>query len=314
MMIRQTYQMSDISILITCYKEGDLLLRAIESVKNQSFQGFEVIIINDCSPDLRTNDICHQLKNEGFKVVFRESNGGLSQARNTGFQNMSGKIAMPLDADDTLPNDAVAHTINTFNKFPYTDMIFGDYLLINEKGEISEKVSCKDIRTEDYSLDPYKLARNWKLMGQSPCSKELWQKVNGYSLEFSNTVQDVDFWRRALLSGTVGKYVPHVLYHWHRTESGMNNSVSEEQYLPLRLASLPFYDQFNPDYGIHIRNYIYRYYSSRLMAQEINEFIKNQGEFFSLSQRIKGKLMRFKFCYKLCRKVNSSFKSEHKVS
>jgi len=170
--MQQTYQASDISILITCYKEGELLLRAIESVQNQSVQGFEVIVINDCSPDPKTNEICQNLKAQAYVVIFHLENGGLSAARNTAFETMSGKIAIPLDADDTLPTDAVKHTLAAMNETPDADMVFGDYLLISDDNGNSERIECSDLTSSVRLLDPEKLARNWKLMGTSPCTEK----------------------------------------------------------------------------------------------------------------------------------------------
>jgi glycosyltransferase involved in cell wall biosynthesis len=305
--MQQTYQASDISILITCYKEGELLLRAIESVQNQSVQGFEVIVINDCSPDPKTNEICQNLKAQAYVVIFHLENGGLSAARNTAFETMSGKIAIPLDADDTLPTDAVKHTLAAMNETPDADMVFGDYLLISDDNGNSERIECSDLTSSVRLLDPEKLARNWKLMGTSPCTKKLWQQLNGYSLTFSNTVQDVDFWRRAALNGMKGKYTPNILYHWYRADSGMNNSVSEEQYLLLRLESLPFYDKFHPEYGIDIRNYIYRYYAAHLMHIELNKFISKERPFFSRYSVFKAKIMRYRVSYIVLRKIKNLF-------
>jgi glycosyltransferase involved in cell wall biosynthesis len=55
------YSAKDITIIITCYKEGELLRRAVASVANQTMQGFSILLINDCSPDALTNAICDEL-------------------------------------------------------------------------------------------------------------------------------------------------------------------------------------------------------------------------------------------------------------
>ncbi len=293
--------------MITCYREGDLLLRAIESLRNQTIQGFEILVINDSSPDERTNEICRKLQQDGIRVIFRTTNGGLSEARNTGFKEMRGSIAMPLDADDTLPANAVSSTLDAFINNPDVDMVFGDYLIIDELNN-SIRIDCSDLAKQKNSLDPKRLARNWKLIGTTPCKKKLWETIEGYSIQYANTVQDVDFWRRALLKGIKGKYIPELLYHWYRSDSGMNNSVTEEQYLPLRLASLPFYDRFHPEYGIEIRQYIYRYFASRLSYTELNKFVTEERMFFSEYAIFKVKLMRFKNLYKLLRKIKNLFR------
>jgi glycosyltransferase involved in cell wall biosynthesis len=298
---------SDLSVIITCYKEGELLHRAFESVHRQTVQGFQVILVNDCSPDALTDEICQEYSRlPHVSYIRHSSNQGLSGARNTGFEYMTGSIAMPLDADDTFPEDAVEKTLAAFNTFPAADMVFGDYALLNIGYEITEVISCADLADEKRVLNPYKLAANWKLMGQSPCKKTLWQKVNGYSPEFTNTVQDVDFWRRACLAGFEGRYIPSVIYHWRRLETGMNHSVSEENYLPLRIKSLPFYHRFNPEYGKEMRAYIFRYYSSRLMHKELAEFVRRESNHFTLREKLKTKFMQFPLWFKVARKIKNS--------
>ena len=303
------YTAQDISVIITCYKEGELLRHAFDSLHKQTLLGFRIVLVNDCSPDQHTNRICEELaQHPQVTYVRHEKNMGLSGARNTGFSAMTNEIAMPLDADDTLPNDAVEKTLETFNEHPSADMVFGDYALLNDAYEITERISCADLTEGNTLFDPYKLAVNYKLMGQSPCKKSLWHRINGYSPEFSNTVQDVDFWRRACLAGFEGRYIPSVIYHWRRLDTGMNNSVTEENYLPLRIKSLPFYDRFHPAYGKQMRDYIYRYFSARLMHRELAAFVKQEKKHFSFGQQLKAKGMRFPLLYKVGRKLKNRWR------
>ena len=302
------FKIEDLTIIVTCFKEGDLLLKALESIENQSLKGFEIIIVNDCSTDEKTNLICEQLKSQdGYSVIIRPENGGLSAARNTAFENMKGKFAIPLDADDTLPADCVENIFSILTQHPDIDMIFGNYTIINANLEIDE-INCSVISNDQNQLDNFKLAANWVLLGTSPCSKNIWNRVQGYSLKYSNTNQDVDFWRRIVMSGCNGYYINKVIYNWFKFDSGMNSNVSEENYLPLRIDSLPFYDKYNPDYGIEIRNYIYRYYSSRLMYNELKEFVRINNHFFSIKDKMKVALMRNKMFYKFLRKTNNILK------
>jgi len=301
------YSASDISVILTCYSEGRLILRALDSLRNQSVQGFQIIVVNDASNHEETNQITEQLKGQpNITIVRHEINKGLSGARNTGFQTMQNDIAMPLDADDTLPEDAIEKTLAAFNRHPDADMIFGDYLVVPNEGEASNLVSCANLSQGNRELNAAALAGNWILMGTSPCKKALWSKINGYSMEFSNTVQDVDFWRRAALAGLKGYYAGAVLYHWHRSDTGMNNQVREEDYLPLRIKSLPFYDRFNPEYGLEMRQYVYRYYSARLLSQPLLDFLKQEGNYFSAIQKVKAQLMRAPVLYKALRRLKTA--------
>ena len=299
------YSVQDLSLIVTCYKEGELIKRAIKSIENQSVKGFEVLLINDCSPDEVTNRICQELAQElVINVVFRKENGGLSASRNTGFEVMKGKIAIPLDADDELPHKAIEDILNTFNTFPQADMVFGNYKIIHH--DKNEVVDC-GIIANNLEISLPSLAQNWNLLGTSPCTKALWEAIGGYSSAYTNTVQDVDFWRRAFLKGAKGFFTNTIIYNWFRADNGMNNQVKEEDYLPLRLESLPFYDQFNPSFGKEIRQYIYRYYSARLMIKELNTFVNQQSKHFNWQQKVKAKLMHVKLLYKIARKAKNLF-------
>ncbi len=53
--------MDTISVVITCYQEGNLLRRAFASLGDQSDKDFDIVIVNDASPDETTNAVCHEL-------------------------------------------------------------------------------------------------------------------------------------------------------------------------------------------------------------------------------------------------------------
>lgn len=287
-----------------------MLRRAVASVKAQTISGVSVILINDCSPDELTNTICQELAAlPDVTYIRHETNGNLSKARNTGFVAMENSIAIPLDADDTLPPNAVKEILKTFNTYPKTDMVFGDYIVSNPDTGVARIESCGILAHSNGELDVVKLAADWKLLGTSPCRKSLWEKIQGYSIAYGSTVQDVDFWRRALMQGAIGHYTNSVIYEWHRVESGMNANVRESDYLPLRIDSLPFYDRYNPKYALQMRDYIYRYYSARLMAKELQDFLTlEHGNAFSNWQRFKAKLMFFRPFYALLRRCNNLFR------
>lgn len=95
-----------ISILVPVYKVEAYLPRCIESVLSQDFPNYELILVDDGSPD-NSGKICEEY---AFKYpilikVIHKKNGGLPSARLAGFQQASGKYIMFLDSDDyLLPN------------------------------------------------------------------------------------------------------------------------------------------------------------------------------------------------------------------
>ncbi len=96
-----------VSIIIPIYKVEQYLERCLDSVVNQTLQGIEVICVDDGSPD-RCGEIAEEYakKHSNFQVIHRE-NGGLSAARNTGFDAATGKYVYFLDSDDYLEPEAM---------------------------------------------------------------------------------------------------------------------------------------------------------------------------------------------------------------
>ena len=89
--------MDTISVVITCYKEGDLLRRAFASLESQSDKDFDIVIVNDASPDETTNTVCRELgEKPRVQVIWRTANGGLSAARNSGYEAMTGDTYVAL--------------------------------------------------------------------------------------------------------------------------------------------------------------------------------------------------------------------------
>ena len=89
-----------ISIIIPAYNAADYLAQTIESVLNQTYSDFELILIDDGSTD-RTREIIkdYQCKDARIKYFYKE-NGGVSSARNLGLQKATGDFVSFLDSDD----------------------------------------------------------------------------------------------------------------------------------------------------------------------------------------------------------------------
>lgn len=94
-----------ISIIVPIYKVEKYLDRCINSILNQTFKDFELILVDDGSPD-RCGDICEKYakKDKRIKVIHKE-NGGLSDARNVGLDIATGKFIGFIDSDDFIHKD-----------------------------------------------------------------------------------------------------------------------------------------------------------------------------------------------------------------
>ncbi|MGA2297763.1 MAG: glycosyltransferase, partial [FCB group bacterium] len=87
-----------VSVIIPTYNRPELLKNAINSVLSQTFQDFEIIVINDCGTDI--SNVIQSFNTYKIKYVRHETNKGLAAARNTGIANSTGKYISYLDDDD----------------------------------------------------------------------------------------------------------------------------------------------------------------------------------------------------------------------
>lgn len=130
------------SVVMPVYNVAPYLEKAIESVINQSFTDFEIILVNDCSPD-NSAEICKQYseKYENIKVVTHEVNKGLSQARNTGFKEVTGKYVWFMDSDDYVDTDLFEKVYASLQQNSAQVVVFGckeEYY--DKQGDISKVV------------------------------------------------------------------------------------------------------------------------------------------------------------------------------
>lgn len=95
----------EVSIIVPVYKVEPYLRRCVESILAQTFTDFELILVDDGSPD-NCGKICDELASKDKRIhVIHKPNGGLSSARNAGLDVCSGKYILFCDSDDTVEPD-----------------------------------------------------------------------------------------------------------------------------------------------------------------------------------------------------------------
>lgn len=105
-----------VSICIPTYNCSKLLLEAIGSVLDQSFEDYELIIVDDGSTD-NTQEVVKAIKDERIRYFYKE-NGGVSSARNFGLLKTTGDYIAFLDHDDLWPDSYLAIMISKLEKAP----------------------------------------------------------------------------------------------------------------------------------------------------------------------------------------------------
>ena len=115
-----------VSIIVPCYNGAKYLKSCIDSLVIQSYENIEIIIVNDGSVD-NSGIIINECKRQDSRIKsVTKPNGGLPSARNSGIDAATGEYIAFVDADDTLPKDAIS--ILLANMDSNTDLAVGSYM------------------------------------------------------------------------------------------------------------------------------------------------------------------------------------------
>ncbi|MGB6153005.1 MAG: glycosyltransferase family A protein, partial [Pricia sp.] len=119
-----------VTVYITNYNYGKFIRTAIESLLNQSFQDFELIIIDDGSTD-NSKDIIEEYETIDRISVIYQKNKGLNITNNVALKVSKGKYIVRLDADDYLEPTALEDMANALESDETLGLIFPNYFIVD---------------------------------------------------------------------------------------------------------------------------------------------------------------------------------------
>ena len=125
--------MPRVSVVIPVYGVEQFVEAAVRSVLDQSFEDFEIIIVNDRSPD-RSLEICESIEDSRIKIVTHNENRGLAGARNTGIRHASGEYIGLLDSDDLWEPNKLQFHVDHLDANPSVGVSFSRSAFIDEEG------------------------------------------------------------------------------------------------------------------------------------------------------------------------------------
>lgn len=121
-----------VSVIIPTYNRSKLLLEAVDSVLNQTYRDFEIIIVDDGS----TDDTEQKISRYAGKVTYiKQQNAGVNAARNHGISLAKGGYIALLDNDDLWLNFKLASQVTLLNQYPEVGFVFSDFTIRKETGQ-----------------------------------------------------------------------------------------------------------------------------------------------------------------------------------
>lgn len=215
----------EISIIIPVYKAEAYLSRCIDSIITQTFTDWELLLINDGSPD-RSETICKDYAKKDIRIrVFNKPNEGVASARELGIQHANGKYSIHIDPDDWVEKDFLeALYYKALEK--NTDMTMCDFIM--------EYGHSRQIDSQKPSMNPHEFL--YQLLNQnrhsSLCNKLIKTELyHRYQLHFPTEMicwEDLYICCTMLIKGCSIDYVPKALYHYdfHSNSNSMVRKVT----------------------------------------------------------------------------------------
>lgn len=196
-----------VTVYITNFNYGDYIRQAIDSVLEQKFRDFEVIIIDDGSTD-HSHEIIESYQNHPKVSIVYQENKGLNVTNNIAIKLAKGKYVMRLDADDYLNENALLILSQELDWDEGVGLVFPDYYLVNKEGTILAEEKRHDFSNVTLFDQP----------AHGACTmirKDVLDELGGYSEEF--TRQDgYELWIKVIRNKRVANVnLPLFYYRQH---------------------------------------------------------------------------------------------------
>ncbi len=206
--------MKKVTVVIPVYNSEKYIARCIDSVINQTYQDFEIQIINDGSKDKSQEIIDSYTKKYPDKIIsIEQENKGVAKTRNEAIKRSKSKYIMFLDNDDYLDRDYIEKYVNEIEK-EELDVVIGGYKRPDENGNIVKTLKLQD--------------KEWcKFMIMTPWAKIFKRQYlidNDINFLVNDIGEDNYFNFKAMLLTDKIKILDYIGYNWFFNNSSVSNT------------------------------------------------------------------------------------------
>jgi glycosyltransferase involved in cell wall biosynthesis len=256
-----------VSVIIPAYNQAEFLREAIRSVLSQTYTNFEIVIVNDASPDHST-EVVREFTDPRVKYFLHKKNHGLAATRNTGIRNSTGEIIALLDGDDLFHPDKLQVHVDFLKVHPDISITYNSRFEFYESPEIIHEiirppfaVTLADI-VLSYPFAPSEMV----------VRKEAFSKTGLFDESYTYFGEDGSMYSRLALAGfkfaSVDRALSYRRRHTGREIKNLDFGVKEE----LRWLDNVFTDSRCPKDVKAMRDlafaHFYMFYSPLAFAQD----------------------------------------------
>ena len=276
-----------VSVIIPTYNRARLVGRAIQSVLNQTYQNFELIVIDDGSTD-NTEEVVKGFRDERLHYIrLSEGSGGSAVPRNTGLKTARGEYIAILDDDDSWLDEAkVKEQVEFLNAHPDYMLVGTNLVVVDGNGT---ELGRSFLLEKDDEIRGRLLEQNCFRHSSVMYRKAAAMVFSGYSqvkgLHYAHYSNDYELW---LKLGTVGKFSNLPIYGVNYTAS--SRSISAKNGIILCLNDINLISKFKDKYPNYWRAFGFR---SVGLFKILLQVISNVPPFSCLKGLLKSRYLIF---------------------
>lgn len=227
------------SVIIPLYNKANFIAKTLKSVQDQSFNDFEVIVVNDGSTD-KSLDIVEQIQDDRIQII-NQDNLGASSARNRGVKQANAKWIALLDADDIWFKNHLEELYITIQKLKNVDIVSNAYQIKLNSNYTKTPTYSKNISNQiTYINNYFEYSYIDPLFWTSSIGfkKSCFTQINGFD-ETLKTGEDLDLIIRFILKNFTLAYNPKVTLLYKRyTKGNLSSSctlIEKQKYIDKHL-------------------------------------------------------------------------------
>ena len=221
--------MPKVSVIIPVYKVEKYLDECLKSMDKQTYKDFELILVDDGSPD-SCGEVCEEYaKNHENTKVIHQENAGLSQARNNGVKVASGDYIIFVDSDDYVTDDYIDYLVNLAEKYD-ADVAIGESVQFTDNSNpiISEKTEFDNLCDSAQALskicyNEYPICAWGKIYKRSLVEK--------YPYPAGALYEDLATTYKIVGDSEKIAYGNKVIYYWRQRSGSITHEVITERHL-----------------------------------------------------------------------------------
>ncbi|GAA3571791.1 glycosyltransferase family 2 protein [Snuella lapsa] len=200
--------MALVSVIIPSYNSAHFISEAIDSILEQTYGEWELIVVDDGSTDALESVVRPYIAKDARISMVVKANGGLGSARNFGIRHAKGTYILPLDADDRFAPTFIEKAVAQFINRPDLKVVYCEAVYFGAK---QGRWLLKDYSYKDL------LVSNM-IFASAMYKKADYERVGGYDEQI--LYEDWDYWLRLLQDGGTVCKLPEVLFYYRQHQDG----------------------------------------------------------------------------------------------